>query len=95
MKEDKTSFTFNYLGRETAISLKLPGIYNVYNTLAAISAGLLLGIDQDAIAASLIDFAGVVGRMEPVVHNNTHYFVDFAHTPNALKAALTYINTIK
>lgn len=33
--------------------------------------------------------------MEPIIHNNVRYFVDFAHTPNALKSALNYINAIK
>ncbi len=90
-----TNFTFNYLGKETHISMWLPGIYNVYNTLSAIAAWLLLGIEQEKIAESLNTFEGVVGRMEPVVHNGVNYFVDFAHTPNALKSALGYINAIK
>jgi UDP-N-acetylmuramoyl-L-alanyl-D-glutamate--2,6-diaminopimelate ligase len=33
--------------------------------------------------------------MEPVTHGGVQYFVDFAHTPNALKSALGYINAIK
>lgn len=90
-----TDFTFNYLGRPTKISMNLPGVYNVYNALAAIAAGLLLGIDQEKIAQSIGELEWVVGRMEPITHNDVHYFVDFAHTPNALKSAMSYINTIK
>ncbi len=92
---DKTHFSFNYLGNETQVSIALPWVYNVYNTLAAISAWLLLGIEQEKIAESLTSFEWVVGRMEPVEHNGVKYFVDFAHTPNALKAALSYVNTVK
>lgn len=75
--------------------MNLPGTYNVLNALAATATGLLLGIEQEKIASSLSTFPGVVGRMEPVTHNGVQYFIDFAHTPNALKSALGYINAIK
>ncbi len=92
---NRTKFSFNFLSKETSIDIWLPGIYNVYNTLAAISAWLVLGIEQEKIAESLKSFEWVVGRMEPIQHNGVSYFVDFAHTPNALKAALIYIKEIK
>ena len=90
-----TEFTINYLGKESKVSTNLPWVYNVYNTLAWIAAGLVLGIDQDKIAKDLETFTWVVGRMEPITHNGVSYFVDFAHTPNALKSAMSYINAIK
>jgi UDP-N-acetylmuramoyl-L-alanyl-D-glutamate--2,6-diaminopimelate ligase len=90
-----TDFAINFLGKETKISVDLPWVYNVYNTLAAIASWLVLWVDQEKIAESLKSFAWVVGRMEPVEHNWVRYFVDFAHTPNALKSALSYINAIK
>lgn len=95
LSANHTDFTFNYLGKETAVSMNLPGTYNVLNALAATATGLLLGIEQEKIASSLSTFPGVVGRMEPVTHNGVQYFIDFAHTPNALKSALGYINAIK
>lgn len=93
--QNHTSFTFNYLGKETPVTMELPGTYNVLNALAATAAGLLLGIEQEKIAASLHNFPGVVGRMEPISYKGVQYFVDFAHTPNALKSALTYVQAIK
>jgi UDP-N-acetylmuramoyl-L-alanyl-D-glutamate--2,6-diaminopimelate ligase len=52
-----THYTFNYLGKETAITMELPGAYNVLNALAATAASLLIGIDQEKIAASLATFS--------------------------------------
>ncbi len=69
LKTNHTEYTFNYLGKETRVSMCLPGTYNVLNALAATACGLLLGIDQEKIAASLASFPGVVGRMEPILHN--------------------------
>ncbi len=95
LQYNHTNFTINYLGKETNISVDLPWVYNVYNTLAWIASGLVLWVEQEKIAESLKSFAWVVGRMEPVEHKGVRYFVDFAHTPNALKAALSYIDAIK
>lgn len=95
LQYNHTNFSFNFLGKETKISVNLPWEYNVYNTLAGIASWLVLWIDQEKIAETLKSFEWVVGRMEPVEHNGVRYFVDFAHTPNALKAALSYINAIK
>ena len=95
LKYNHTTFSFNYLGNETTIQMDLPGVYNVYNTLAATGVALLLWIPQEKIAKDMAVFQPVVWRMEPIVHNNVRYFVDFAHTPNALKSALNYINAIK
>lgn len=92
---NNTSFSFNYLWERTDIQTAMPWEYNVYNTLAAISVWLLLGIPQDKIAKTLATFQPVVGRMEPLENKGVKYFVDFAHTPNALKSAMKYINAIK
>lgn len=92
---NKTTFSFTHLWKETQITSPLPGTYNVYNTLAAASVALLLWVPQEKVAQDIAALQPVVGRMEPVSHNWVRYFVDFAHTPNALKSALEYINAIK
>ena len=51
---------------ELAIELPLPGLYNVYNALAAIAAGLELGIAADRIAAALSEMRGAFGRVETI-----------------------------
>jgi lipid II isoglutaminyl synthase (glutamine-hydrolysing) len=51
---------------ELAIDLPLPGLYNVYNALAAIAAALELGIAAERIAPALSEMRGAFGRVETI-----------------------------
>ena len=51
---------------ELAIELPLPGLYNVYNALAAITAGLRSDISLDTIRAGLEAMTAVFGRVETI-----------------------------
>ena len=46
------------------LSLPLPGLYNVYNALAATAAALELGATTEQVRASLSAFAAAFGRVE-------------------------------
>ncbi|HWJ42213.1 MAG TPA: MurT ligase domain-containing protein [Solirubrobacterales bacterium] len=48
------------------LDLPLPGLYNVYNALAAVAAGLCLGVAPERIAASLGDLRAAFGRVETI-----------------------------
>lgn len=48
------------------IALNVPGLYNVYNGLAAVSAALALGISPQHIARGLANFTAAFGRIERV-----------------------------
>jgi UDP-N-acetylmuramoyl-L-alanyl-D-glutamate--2,6-diaminopimelate ligase len=67
---------------------KLPGIFNQYNCLAAISVAKELSIAPMTIKKTLAEFSGISGRMEVVYKGPFSVIVDFAHTPNALVQAL-------
>ena len=72
------------------IRSRLGGRYNAANILAAMAAAQALGAPLAALAAGAAGLAGVPGRMEPVEAGQPfRAIVDFAHTPNALDAALT------
>jgi UDP-N-acetylmuramyl tripeptide synthase len=49
-----------------AIRLGLPGLYNVYNALAAASLALTLGASLDEVEAGLRRFRGAFGRFERI-----------------------------
>jgi UDP-N-acetylmuramyl tripeptide synthase len=51
---------------ELTVELPLPGLYNVYNALAAISAALRSGVDLATIAAALASVKAVFGRVETI-----------------------------
>jgi UDP-N-acetylmuramoyl-L-alanyl-D-glutamate--2,6-diaminopimelate ligase len=69
----------------TKIKLKLPGEFNLYNALAAISVAISQGIDKDFAIKVLEEFKGVPGRMEEVISKPFKVIVDYAFTPNALE----------
>lgn len=67
----------------------MPGHFNGENLLGAVAVARAMGISAATIQAGLRDFSGVPGRMERVVADSgPATFVDFAHTPDALKRAL-------
>ncbi len=51
---------------EIEVSLPLPGLYNVYNALAAIAAALGLGVAPERIAAALGGMHAAFGRVETI-----------------------------
>jgi UDP-N-acetylmuramoyl-L-alanyl-D-glutamate--2,6-diaminopimelate ligase len=91
-----TSFTLSMPSVCVSVAINFPGLYNVYNALGAAGAAWALGIPPDAIAAGLADLQGVPGRMEQVDEGQPFLVVvDYAHTPNAMEAALSTLYKIK
>ena len=60
-------FTVRTPEGEVAIDLPLPGLYNVYNALAAIAAAQRLGIGLERIRGALASVEAVFGRVETIV----------------------------
>ncbi|MGC9528953.1 MAG: UDP-N-acetylmuramoyl-L-alanyl-D-glutamate--2,6-diaminopimelate ligase [Limnospira sp.] len=76
---------------EAEFSLPLVGQYNLSNLLAAVGAGLALGLDLAGMATCLPSFPGVPGRMERVQiapDQEIGVIVDYAHTPDSLENLL-------
>jgi UDP-N-acetylmuramyl tripeptide synthase len=48
------------------LDLPLPGLYNVYNALAAVSAALELGVEPETIATALAGTRAAFGRVETI-----------------------------
>ncbi len=71
------------------IETSLLGVFNVENVLGAIAAGLLLDVDDEAIAEGVRRVTGVPGRFEAVDEGQAFaVVVDYAHTPDALDTVL-------
>jgi UDP-N-acetylmuramyl tripeptide synthase len=56
---------------EIRLELPLPGLYNVYNALAAVAAGLRLGVAPERIAAALGEMRAAFGRVETIAVGST------------------------
>ncbi|MCC7344517.1 MAG: UDP-N-acetylmuramoyl-L-alanyl-D-glutamate--2,6-diaminopimelate ligase [Deltaproteobacteria bacterium] len=67
----------------------LIGAFNLSNILAAAAAAAALEIPLETIARAVAAFDGVPGRLERIENDKgIHVFVDYAHTPDALKNVL-------
>jgi len=92
---DTTSFDVNYMGILFPITINMVGIHNVYNTICALASGLIVGLDLKQMIDCLTTFIAPLGRMEPVIHDDVHYYIDFAHTPDGLDKTLSYLSQVK
>jgi UDP-N-acetylmuramoyl-L-alanyl-D-glutamate--2,6-diaminopimelate ligase len=88
---DQLRFTLHWKEKTYECQTSLLGDYNVLNCLAAIGVSHVgLGIPMKTILRGIKKVKTLVGRMEKIgVGQDFQAIVDFAHTPFALKAALT------
>ena len=95
-RPDKTTFSVHWRDSLLELETALMGDYNVSNCLAAATAALeLLGVSAAAVQAGVAGLTGVPGRMERVDAGQPFTaIVDFAHTPNSLRRALTTVRAV-
>lgn len=86
--ETLSSNVFSWNGLD--IVMPLGGHHNVYNALAAATTAVVLGIPGESIARGLANVGRVPGRLERVgVDAPFSVYVDYAHTPDSLRAVLS------
>jgi len=73
---------------ELKLNPAIPGHYNRMNALAAISALLVLGYTLDEIVPHCSALQLPEGRLQLVMRDGVRVYIDYAHTPDALKAVL-------
>ena len=72
-----------------AVSVRIPGRYNVSNALGVLAAFRALGFPLDAAAEGIGSLEGVPGRMEAIDEGQPFLvLVDYAHTPDSLTNVL-------
>jgi len=79
------------------LRLNAGGYHNVENSLAAVTASLLIGADSDKIKASLSSYKGVRRRFEYAISpdENQHVLIDdYAHHPIELKALIEGVRSL-
>ncbi len=78
-------------GKTRAIMLPLIGAYQVNNVLTAAGLAIASGISADATFDAITRLQGVRGRLEraAITATGAPIYVDYAHTPDALSAALS------
>ncbi len=77
------------------VSLRVPGIHNVKNALAAAAAAICLGCSPAAVRYGLAGFAGANRRFEfKGKYNGADIYDDYAHHPGELRALLDAVEPL-
>jgi UDP-N-acetylmuramoyl-L-alanyl-D-glutamate--2,6-diaminopimelate ligase len=73
-------------GKTYRITCKLPGSFNIYNSLAAVSVGHALGLSEQQVEQGIAALEGVEGRMTRIDEGQGFtVIVDYAHTPDSFE----------
>ncbi|MBV9531903.1 MAG: hypothetical protein JO283_12755 [Bradyrhizobium sp.] len=88
-----TGIAFQVKARDTGevvqVNLKVPGLHNVANALAALGVARTCGVPLADAAAYLGEFSGIRRRLEVVgTVNEITVIDDFAHNPDKISATL-------
>jgi UDP-N-acetylmuramoyl-L-alanyl-D-glutamate--2,6-diaminopimelate ligase len=82
-----TGSTFRAAGIDVRTPLR--GLFNAENALGAVAAGILLNLEEDAIAHGIAGMSAVPGRFEAIEEGQPFtVVVDYAHTPDSLSTVL-------
>ncbi len=80
------------VGPSTAdVHLPLPGLYNVYNAVAAAAAASALGVDTETIATELGRVTAAFGRMERLLVDGRVIYLALAKNPAGLNEVMRTI----
>lgn len=89
LKADRIEFEGVVKGAINRISLGIPGMFSVYNALAATGCCLSLGVPLPDISIAMRGAIGVKGRAEVVpTPGNYTVLIDYAHTPDSIENIL-------
>lgn len=92
-----TGFNLLVGGRVCKVDMKVAGIHNVYNAMAAAATALACGIGHESIQRGLAMFAAVSGRMEIIKLINGAYLINDAYNANpaSVREALLTLKDLK
>jgi len=94
---DRDGVTYNLIADDISypVSVGMMGNFNVYNSMAALSAAYVFGADLNRAVRSVSRFDGIRGRMEKIENTSgINVIIDFAHTPDSLENVLKTIKSV-
>lgn len=81
---------------EISIESSLSGDYNLKNILAAVAVAQNLGISAPTISTGIAQVENIPGRLQEIPQpGKARVFVDYAHTPDAIRNVLKTLQAIK
>jgi UDP-N-acetylmuramoyl-L-alanyl-D-glutamate--2,6-diaminopimelate ligase len=91
----ETTFSLQFKGKKFQFKTNLIGEHNVYNLSGAFLAACASGIEPEKIVPLICSRIDVPGRLQQFVSPaGVSFFVDYAHTDDALVKVLTILKTI-
>jgi len=89
LDSDGSSYTVVLDGMRLTVTCRIPGEFNVYNSLAALSVGRELKLSFEQITKGIAALEGVEGRMNTINEGQPFsVIIDFAHTPDSFERLL-------
>lgn len=88
---DHTRFTMHIDGEELEITLLIPGLFNVYNALAAATAASLFDVTHEAIRHGLKDYKTLFGRSEKIKIGETNVIIQLIKNPAGTSQAVSSV----
>ncbi|MCL1876622.1 UDP-N-acetylmuramyl-tripeptide synthetase [Candidatus Saccharibacteria bacterium] len=86
LNPDGVEYFIKYGGEKYHIKTRLPGKFNVYNSLAAVAVGLSYDLTREQIEQGILALENVEGRMNSIDEGQDfHAIVDYAHTPDSFE----------
>lgn len=70
------------------VRLQIPGLYNVYNALAAAAGAVAMGLPLDAIRAGLEETSSQFGRMEMITMDDREVFMALVKNPAGFNSVI-------
>ncbi|HKG68227.1 MAG TPA: cyanophycin synthetase, partial [Segetibacter sp.] len=98
IKVENASYVFDVMSKNwtlTAVKLRMGGLHNIENMVAAIAVAKYLNINDEKIKEAVADFRGVKRRFEYVLKNENHVLIDdYAHHPEELRALINGVRSL-
>ncbi len=90
-RADAPTFRLDYRGEQFAVPNRLPGLYNAYNVMAAISLALLYDVPLNHVEAGVEAFRPAFGRMEKIMVNGLTLWLALVKNPVGFNQVLEAI----
>ena len=91
---DGTTFSLEYNNIKYDLSTSLVGHFNAYNAASAFSTAIVNGISAEQAVEGIKTTPQVPGRFEVLSGKNKKVIIDYSHTSDSLKQALTAVHHI-
>ena len=94
LEQNKYCFDFNFQDKVIHdVTLGIPGLINVENSIVAIAAAMLAGVTEKEIKIALPAFEGILRRFDYQINTKEIVFIDdYAHHPEEIKG---FVNSVK